>query len=392
MVHEFLDLGMQPLANGFRDPNDPSEEYRHPLRVGADDETYLISLIDPVPKEKMFNQAYPFLTGSSEKMKDYFARMALNISAFCNSKNKNKRKNVMEIGCNDGTFLTALDDDINKIGIEPCENIAEVCAEKGIEVYPEYFTRDLANRIVTKHGKFLAIYAANTICHIEDLDEVFEAVKILLDPEGQFVFEDPWFGAILAKGTYDQIYDEHIHYFTVLAVERLAKKHGLKLYSALPTQVHGGGMRYYIYFPEHVGEEYDYSVTTMKALEHTLGVYDMKELKRFASRVYTNISLFKELVQAVKKPIWAYGATSKSTVIYNACGIGNDKIKYVTDTTPYKIGKLLPGTKIPIIHPDERSDEDTVAFLAAWNHKEEIFKKEKSWIESGGRFITHLLI
>ena len=195
------------------------------------------------------------------------------------------------------------------------------------------------------------IYAANCICHIHDLDDTFTAVRNLLSEDGIFVFEDPSLLRMMERGSYDQLYDEHAHIFSVTALGNLLEKNGLEIFRVDNLSVHGGSNR---------------------MDENNFGLDRFETYEVFSDRVKKSkkdlVSMLKSLKLEGKKVI-AYGAASKATTVFNYCGIDKSLIAYITDTTPSKVGKYQPGTHIPIISPEEGfGDTVDVAYLGAENY------------------------
>jgi methylation protein EvaC len=209
-----------------------------------------------------------------------------------------------------------------------------------------------------------------------------------------FIFEDPSLAEVINNNSYDQIYDEHPHVFSVIALDNLLRRNGLQITRVENLSVHGGSNRIHAM---KIGKGIIHeSVENNKAYERILGLDKFETFKGFAQRVkQSKKDLIKLLTQCKKenKKVISYGATSKSTTIFNYCGIGPDLIEYITDTTPEKQHKLSPGVHIPIIPPEDGFDNSVdYAYLGAWNFIEEISKKEKDFVDRGGKFITHVPI
>jgi methylation protein EvaC len=236
------------------------------------------------------------------------------------------------------------------------------------------------------------IYSANCICHIQDLDDCFKAVANLLSDEGVFVFEDPSLLRMLERGSYDQIYDEHAHVFSVTALDNILKKNGLTIFDVDNLKVHGGSNR--IYASKSSDVVVKDSVTRNLIEEKQFGVDKFETYQIFAERIEKSkkdlVNLLTKLKDEGKKVV-SIGATSKSTTVFNYCGIGSDLIELITDTTPDKQGTLAPGSLIPVVDRDSvRLKEYDYAFLGAWNFKDLIANKEREFVENGGKFITHV--
>jgi len=239
------------------------------------------------------------------------------------------------------------------------------------------------------------IYSANCICHIQDLDDCFSAVANLLSDKGVFVFEDPSLLMMLERGSYDQIYDEHAHVFSVTALDNLLKKNGLILFDVDNLSVHGGSNRIYAKKP-NIPSDNTLSPNVFENLkeEKSFGVDNFETYEIFAKRVRDSKDELLRCLGNLRhngKKIISIGATSKSTTVFNYCGIDSSLIDCITDTTPDKQGLLAPGSHIPVVDRESvnLNDYDYV-FLGAWNFKEVIANKEREFVENGGKFITHV--
>ena len=230
------------------------------------------------------------------------------------------------------------------------------------------------------------------MCHIPDLPGVAAGVKRLLKPDGVFMFEDPYLGDMIAKTSYDQIYDEHVFIFSANSVMRAFAPHGLELIDVIPQITHGGSMRY-VLAPKgsrpvspRVGEQL--------AKERAQGLDRAETYRQFKKNCEQSRKLLMQLLEDLRKQgkrVVGYGATSKSTTVTNYCGITPDHVEFISDTTPIKQGKLSPGVHIPVkpYAEFERKYPD-FALLFAWNHASEIREKEQKFVAAGGRWIVYV--
>ena len=385
MKKEFLDLGKQPIANDFIKEDEYSSPFFYDLKVVFDEDTKLVSLKDFVKPELMFNENYAYNTSMSTPMVNHFKSTAdMLMEEF-------RPVNVMEIGSNDGPFIGHFDP-TTAVCVEPCGNFADITYDMGYETYAEFWTTELSKKIKSECGNMDLIYSANCICHIQDLDDCFKAVANLLSDEGVFVFEDPSLLRMLERGSYDQIYDEHAHVFSVTALDNILKKNGLTIFDVDNLKVHGGSNR--IYASKSSDVVVKDSVTRNLIEEKQFGVDKFETYQIFAERIEKSkkdlVNLLTKLKDEGKKVV-SIGATSKSTTVFNYCGIGSDLIELITDTTPDKQGTLAPGSLIPVVDRDSvRLKEYDYAFLGAWNFKDLIANKEREFVENGGKFITHV--
>tara|TARA_R100000008_G_scaffold42845_1_gene24732 strand:+ start:253 stop:1440 length:1188 start_codon:yes stop_codon:yes gene_type:complete len=387
MKRQFLDLGRQPIANGFLKDKDFDGEFFFDLKVQFDDETCLVSLSEFVPPEKMFNDDYVYHSSMSITMREHFEDAA---RTFINEYEPSK---VMEIGSNDGVFVRHFPEDTT-IAVEPCGNFAAMTNEQGYQTYAEFWNVDLARKILEDHGKQELIFSANCMCHIQDIDNAFEAIGNLLTQEGVFIFEDPSLLKMIERNSYDQIYDEHAHIFSVVALNNLLHKHNLQIFKVENLDVHGGSNRIFVKRVDNTVIGMDNSVWRNIEMERNAGLHKYNTYVDFAKKVEKSKTKLVETLRGYKsqgKKVVSYGATSKSTTVFNYCGIGPDLIDYIVDTTKDKQGKYSPGTRIPVISPESGFDNTVdVAFLGAWNFKKEILNKESGFLERGGKFVTHV--
>ena len=385
MKKEFLDLGKQPIANNFCKEDEYEGEFFYDLKVVFDEDTKLVSLKDFVKPELMFNENYAYNTSMSTPMVNHFKSVADMLTE------EFRPVNVMEIGSNDGPFIRHFDP-TTAVCVEPCGNFADITYDMGYETYAEFWTTELSQKIKSECGNMDLIYSANCICHIQDLDDCFSAVANLLSEDGVFVFEDPSLLRMLERGSYDQIYDEHAHVFSVTALDNILKKNGLTLFDVDNISVHGGSNR--IYARKSSDAVVKDSVTRNLMEERQFGVDKFETYQIFADRIEKSkkdlVNLLTKLKNEGKKVI-SIGATSKSTTVFNYCGIRSDLIEFITDTTPDKQGTLAPGSYIPVVARDiVNLNEYDYAFLGAWNFKDLIANKEREFVENGGKFITHV--
>ena len=382
-----ISFGEMPISNRFVS-DVTADEFLYDLSLGFCPECLMVQLEECVDPAMMFNEDYAYFSSISKAMEGHFGEMAKEIMDVVSDK---PQPFVVELGCNDGIMLKHVAErGIPHLGVEPSANVAARAREKGVHVLEDFFNATSASEIKNRYGKADVICGANVMCHIEDINSVFEGVSVLLKPDGVFFFEDPYLADIIKKASFDQVYDEHVYYFSGLAVSELAKRHGLQLVNMVPHEVHGGSMRYYL--SKGSKNRVTKNVEIFLAAEKTLNLHVLDGYILFRERVDKICSDFKQALLRIKaegKKIAAYGATSKSTTLLIYSKVGPDLIDYVSDTTPTKIGKYTPGTHIPVkSHGHFIRDSPPYTVLLAWNHKREIFEKEKKYREKGGKFIT----
>jgi len=385
MKKEFLNLGRQPLSNKFLKKEQFKDEFFFDLVILFDEETKLVSMKNFVEPEQNFNNEYPYWTSKSIPMVEHFKTIANML------KEQYKPSKVLEIGSNDGTFIKNFNRE-DSICVEPCGNFAKYTNEKlNYKTYSDYWNFDLSEQIKNENGRMDLIYSANCISHINDLDNVFRGVKNILSDKGIFVFEDPSCLSVMKRNSYDQIYDEHPHLFSVISLNNLLEKYGLTLFRVDNLEVHGGSNRIFVKHMDNKYQEVEFSVEDNLKREKEFGLNDFITYQKFAERVEKSksdlIRLLKEARDSNKK-VMCIGATCKSSVIFNYCEIDESLIECISDTTPDKQNLFHPGTHIPIVdRKDININDYDYVFLGAWNFKDYIIKNEKDF---KGKFITHV--
>jgi len=385
----FLNLGLQPLANSFLKDikkNTLQNEFFYNLKICFNSKNYLVSIAKPVNPKKQYTDKYAHRASESKTMRSAFKKIAKKLFK------RFRPKKIMEIGSNDGVFLKNFD---NKkvIAIEPCKNLARI-TKKLFKTYDDFWNLKLSNKLIKqKRGEIDLIFSANTISHIPNLKETFKGIHNILSRNGVLVIEDPSLLKVIQNNSYDQFYDEHVYVFSSISINNIIQEYGLRLFDVEHLSTHGGSNRYYIC---KENGKYKKSLRLKNAIksEKSHKLHKFESYLKFSKRVNLSRKNLLNLMKSLKKKnkkIISYGATYKSTTVFNYCSLNSKIIDYVTDTTFNKQGKYTPGTHIKIICPKLGMNNSVdYAFLGAWNFKKEIFKKEKNFLRKGGRFITHV--
>lgn len=383
-----MSFGKMPIANGFLTREQIPGEYFFELAPAYCEKCEMFQLMEQPAPEKMFHENYAFFSSTSRYMQAHFGRFAELVQERVLKGRKDTL--VVELGSNDGIMLRHFKEKGQRhLGVEPSSNVADVARAAGINTISEFFDKKLAERIVAEHGHADAVLSANVMCHIPDLPSVAEGIRLLLKPDGVLMFEDPYLGDMVAKTSYDQIYDEHVFIFSASSVKNAFGRYGLELIDVLPQITHGGSMRY-VLAPKgsHPVSE---NVAAQIAKERSQGLDRPAGYQTFKKNCENSRDRLMEVLndlRAKKKTVVGYGATSKSTTVMNYCGITIDHVAWISDTTPIKQGKLTPGTHIPVRpYEDFVKDYPEYALLFAWNHAPEIREKEGAFTTAGGKWI-----
>ena len=390
-MEPFMSFGKMPIANGFLKEEEFDKEFFFNLDVGFSEKICLFQLKDHPTPDQMFNDKYPFFTGSSEAMKSHFKKYA----DFIKKNYISNNSKIIEIGSNDGTFLNNFkNSNLEYVGFEPSSNVAKIANQNKIRTLNQFFGIESLNSVKNFIKQTDVIFAANVICHVPNLIDLIKAVDQLLSKEGVFVFEEPYLGSMFEKTSYDQIYDEHIFIFSATSVKRIFNMFDMELIDTIKQETHGGSMRYIIARKNirNINKNVE-KILDQEKLNNLDNIESCNIFKKNCENSKFKLNNLLKQFTSNGKRIVGYAATSKSTTILNYCGIDFNAIEYICDTTKEKIGKYSPGMHIPIVPMERfRKDNPDIAYLFAWNHKNEIFNKESAFTKNAVKWISHVEI
>jgi hypothetical protein len=384
----FLDLGSQPLANALVRPEDTARpEPRLPLAVAYCVRCHLVQLTDTAPPETLFGD-YVYFSSYSESFLAHARAMA---EALVTRFALGPERRLLEIASNDGYLLRFVQaHGVPVLGVEPARNVAEVARAAGIPTLARFFGPELVVDIVRDFGRAHVIVGNNVLAHVPGINAFLDAVAACLVPDGAAVFEFPYLGDLLATTAFDTIYHEHVFYYSLAAVARLAGRAGLEVFDVERQRVHGGSLR--VFLQRAGARPIAPAVGRLAGEEHAAGLTSAARYAGFAAeveRVCTELPALLRRLRADGRRLAAYGAPAKGTVLLNACGIGTDLLEFTVDRSPHKQGRLMPGARLPI-----RPVEDLVkampdvTLLLAWNLADEIVGQQGEYLRRGGRFLV----
>lgn len=386
---EVVSFGLMPLANAYLDAGaSHRDEPHYPLDVISCRSCRLLSLtyvVDPA----MLYRNYLYVTSDSETMTTHMRYIA----AFCCEQFSLQPGDlVIEVGSNTGDQLRAFRaSGLRVLGIDPASNLAAIANDGGVETLPEFFSSETAADVADVYGHARMILARHVFAHIDDLADVVAAVRGLLSTDGVFAIEVPYAVDLLREVAFDTIYHEHLSYFFLSTFVTLFERHGMRVLDVQRFPVHGGSILVSVGLAES-RQPTRSSVRELLALEERSSLREDAIYEHFADRVSCvrdELSCLVRGVAAEGSRIAGYGAPAKGNTILNVCGLGRDEIAFCSDTTKLKQGKLLPGTYIPVVSPEEAcTRRPDYYLLLAWNYAREIIRKESAFLANGGRFIV----
>jgi len=276
------------------------------------------------------------------------------------------------------------------ISIKITKEILYTSSDTTIETIDDFFTKKLAKEINISYGKASIITATNVVAHINDLNDLCEGVRVLLEKNGIFICEFPYLVDLLTKNEFDTIYHEHLSYFSIHPLEKLFSAHDMIIIDIKRTAIHGGSIRVYV-SKKNSSHKANNSVKEFLKEELLKKMNKIDPYQDFGRRVKVikrDLVNFLGKLKKQTKRIIGYGASAKGNVLLNYCHIGPNLLDYIVDSIPYKQGRYTPGTHIPI-YPEIRLEKDTPDYtlLLAWNFADEILRKQIKYREKGGQFI-----
>lgn len=386
-----LDLGLQPLANALLgDPADFAVEQRFPLVLAGCSACGLPQLIDVIDPEVLFAH-YLYVTGTSETMAAHNRRYAATVREVLGLAPGDL---VVEVASNDGSLLACLQaEGARVLGIEPAANIAALARDRGIPTVVEFFGQGSGPGLRQEHGAARAVIGNNVLAHVDDPVGFLADARALVAEDGLVIVEVPYLEEMLARLEYDTIYHEHLCYFSVAALTRIAERAGLSVVRVDRVPVHGGSIRVYA-APASQVAHHSPPVLAMVAAETAAGLTDLSAVRQFAQAVVDSRDALRGLLGRLRAEgarVAAYGAPAKGNTLLNYCGIGTDLVAYTVDRSPLKQGLYTPGQHL-LVHSTDHllQDQPDYLLLLAWNFAEEIMAQQAEYARRGGRFILPL--
>ena len=384
----FLDLGTQPLANALVRPEDAARpEPRLPLAVVYCARCHLVQLTETAPPETLFSD-YVYFSSYSESFLAHARAMAETlVSRF----SLGPERRLLEIASNDGYLLRLVQGrGVPVLGVEPARNVAEVARARGIPTLARFFGPELVTELVSDFGRAHVIVGNNVLAHVPVINTFLDAVAACLAPDGAAVFEFPYVGDLLAGTAFDTIYHEHVFYYSLAAVARLAGRAGLEVFDVEHQRVHGGSLR--VFLQRAGARPIAPAVGRLAGEEAATGLTSAARYAGFSAevrRVCTELPAVLRRLRADGRRLAAYGAPAKATVLLNTCGVGTDLLDFTVDRSPHKQGRLIPGVRLPIRPVEDLVNEmPDVTLLLAWNLADEIAAQQDEYLRRGGRFLV----
>jgi SAM-dependent methyltransferase len=361
----------------------------YPLHVYVCERCFLVQLEQFMSPEAIFSEYAYFSSYSDTWLQHASSYTEMAVERFGLS----GRSQVVELASNDGYLLQYfVRKGIPVLGIEPAANVAQSAVEKGVPTLVRFFGEELARELAGGAKRADLLIGNNVLAQVPDLNDFMKGMKIFLKPGGIITMEFPHLMRLTEENQFDTIYHEHFSYFSFFSVEKIFSFHGLKVFDVEELATHGGSLRIFACHGNDTSRVAGGRVIELRERELAAGIADLGFYASFTERVKnTKRLLLSFLIEAKQqgRSIAGYGAPGKGNTLLNYCGIRTDFIDYTVDRNPYKQGKYLPGTHIPIFHPDKVLEtRPDYLFILPWNFKDEIIKQMSCIRDWGGQFVV----
>ena len=387
---EFIDLVSSPPSNEFLTKRQLLEtEIFYPLKLFVCEKCYLVQIDEYKKSIEIFHDNYLYFSSFSKIWLEHSKRYTEMVKERFGI---DENSFVVEIGSNDGYLLQYFHyAGIPCLGIEPSSNTAKIAIAKGINVIEEYFNEFLAKKLEAQNLKADLLIGNNVLAHQPNLNDFVKGLKVCLKPNGVISLELPHLMQLIDNNQFDTIYHEHYSYLSVLTVRTVLEAFGLEMFDVEQIETHGGSLRIYAKHKEDKSKEISNNVEKLIKLERSKKMDTIEYYKHFqkkANKVKYDFLKFLIDQKLAGKKVAAYGAAAKGNTLLNYCGVEKDLVKFVVDISPYKQGRFLPGSHIPIVTEDEIKEykPDFVVILP-WNIKNEIIEQLRYVREWGAKFV-----
>jgi nucleoside-diphosphate-sugar epimerase/SAM-dependent methyltransferase/quercetin dioxygenase-like cupin family protein len=366
-----ISLGYQPFANNLL--SKINEKYKsHPLELNLCKKCYNCQLSYSADPKKLFSN-YLYLSSTSSSFIDHFKNAAKKYKKILKL---NTEDQIIDIGSNDGAALKAFKElgFKNILGVEPAKNLVKLANDNGINTIEGFFNNDLIKKINIKANLILA---SNVFAHVDNIQEITDCIFKLLKQNGVLIIEVQYLLNTLMDCTFDNIYHEHVNYWSILSLNNFFNNKKAKIFKVEKINTHGGSIR--VYISKNSKIKIDASVKKLLNEEIKLGISKLNIYEKFKQKVFDKRKKIRNKIQAIKeskKTIIGYGAPAKATTALNFYNLSKE-IDFIIDDNQLKNDKYIPGTKILIKNKKNKKKADYLLVLA-WNFYNEIKKNNKN--------------
>lgn len=386
-LYQFLDLGQQPNGNNFLFANETADEPYFPLSMLVCEDCWQVQIADFPSPEFMFSN-HPYITGVNAPVVKHFQTLAPHVVDKIGLKENDL---VIDIGCNDGSLLRCFaDNGMRVLGVDPGKRTGELARDRGITVFRQFWCHDTGKSLRQLGVKPNVITATAVFYHVPDLHDFVAGLNEVMDETTVFVVQGVNLRDLIEKNEFDHFYHEHSCIHSIAPLQRLFGAHGLRIQDIEMSPIHGGSFILYVRRQESPVPTTK-AVAEQVALDDAAGLNARQTYDAFAERVRKNKSDLIELLNRLKaegKTVYALGAPVKGSTLLNYANIGPHLVPYATEVNQFKIGRVTPGTHIPVVSEDEVGGAPDYYLVLAWNFADYLREKFDDYLRAGGRFIV----
>ena len=386
-----IDLGSAPPSNAYlSDKTINASEKWFPLRVLVCENCWLVQTQDFNQSNELFDEKYAYFSGFST---GWLKHSKLYVSNMMKRFNFNKKSFVIEVASNDGYLLQYFDElNIPCVGIEPTKSTANAARNRGIKVIEEFFSLDLANKLVSQNQQADLMVANNVLAHVPDINDFVLGFSCLLKPNGIATFEFPHLFNLITNKQFDTIYHEHFSYLSLFSVENIFQRNGMDIFDVEEHSTHGGSLRIFAQRSDTGIHPLSEKLNLLRKKELKAGVNSLifyQNLQYEAEKIKNDLLLFLISSKQAGKKVAAYGAAAKGNTLLNFSGVRPDLISYIVDNNPAKHYMFMPGSRVKIL-PTEYLYKEIPDYLIVlpWNIIDEVIEQNSRLKELGVKFVT----
>ncbi|MBM2812797.1 MAG: hypothetical protein HW416_3556 [Chloroflexi bacterium] len=379
-LHEFLDLKPQPNGNRFPGPTDAEAEPLYPMSMLVCTACWLVQIAEFPPSALLFED-HPYITGVNVPVVEHFKRL---VPRLVKRFELQPNDLALDIGCNDGTLLKEFAaSGLQVLGVDPCKGTWELARQAGVTVFRTFWNRAAGEALSRLSVVPDIITSTASFYHVPDLHDFVAGVDLVMGPKTIFMVQGVYLKNLIERNQFDHFYHEHSCVHSVGPLRRLFAEHGMRILDLEFSELHGGS------FVVTVAKN-ESPWATDPAVEEAIKAEEQAGLNSL-DRVRDNADRLVAMLRALKadgKRVFALGAPVKGSTLLNFCGIGPDLIECATEINVRKIGRLMPGTRIPIVDETALTSQPDYYLVLTWNFLEFLRQRYDGFLRAGGRFIA----
>ena len=386
-LYEFLNLGHQPNGNNFLYLAESADEPFFPLAMLVCEDCWQVQISEFPSPEFMFSN-HPYVTGVNVPVVRHFEKLAPHVIDKLDLKHNDL---VIDIGCNDGSLLKSFArHGMRVLGVDPGERTGELARQQGITVFKQFWHHETGKSLRQLGVRPEVITATAVFYHVPDLHDFVAGLTEVMGPESCFVVQGVNLRDLIENNQFDHFYHEHSCIHSIAPLRRLFAAHGLRIQDIEMSDIHGGSFILYVRRQESRAATTD-AVAKAFAADAAAGLNERATYDAFAERVRGNMDDLVALVRRLRadgKSVYALGAPVKGSTLLNYCGIGPELVPFATEVNRFKIGRVTPGTHIPVIDEKSIGAPPDYYLVLSWNFIDFLREKYHDYLAAGGRFIT----